>query len=746
MSKKIKLRKLSGEANLPHSAFSRKLRRASELLGEGKREDALQLLSSLTQSAKNDIERSKIANLVGKSQYELGRYADAAERFKYAAELGASDGLDQKRYLAPSLGRIRCLLKGQKGEEALEVAEGLSALVKSKYKRYREVLAGSNIAVVEVPAKPIRPAVALTRIGVTFLEEGYLENGKSFLERVVAEVPNGASRARQFLARALIQLGDYESAEVLAAESLKMGGFKAKTVPSWEFLIRARKAQGKDLLDLDLYRKFRGSLISGRVKARADLLIIGELRRHGDPLWFQLAERWRSSSDIDSIAKTEILKLLVSEIKAGTLYGDNRGENALEISREIYSQRTLSAGESVSLAKTLGEFGPDEGLSAEQIQVWLRRISRRFGPQYGFRAMHACALGMSENRNFQAARELFELLISRASEKSDHWGKAVWSLAKLESSDNNPEGSAALYLKYAGNQAFKPQSRLQAFLRWLKEAERSGAEVDITNARRDISILLSDINDYRPLLDAGRQLSLAGSRFDEVLSQVVERAEVRSLAAFDDATTTREALVVLIALSRRNFYDFGRKDRVIDIHEQMSGEKLNWLWSHDARFWEYLSIVMRSYFRSNRVESGTQLGQMVFTNKEIPSVGLVFLGVHYSEWLLQRGRVTEAAELFEMVIEEHPRHRLTSRAYYWLALRLYKQGKRLEAGELLTKARKCLQPRPALLSEWQIDAKSGLLLRSVFLDERKIDLGIYSDDFLDQQNESLLRDIAGAAI
>ncbi|WP_309396853.1 tetratricopeptide repeat protein [Cerasicoccus maritimus] len=745
MSKHYKSRQSRGVSSAPHGQVSRQLRRATHLLGQKKREEALQLLAEVAPSVKSDTERAKIANLVAKSQFELGRYEDAATRYAEAARLGAAESLDPQVYLAPALGRIRCQLKAQLLTEAMADAEALSTQVAEESAAYDQLLtkgAGKSgkMQSLTVPARPIRPAVALTRIGVTFLEEGYLGEGKAFLERVIAITPRGASRARQFLAHTLLLEGDHAGAEKLASESLDFGEFRAKTIPSWGTLIRSRKAQGKSLLDEDLYRKFRRSPVRGRAAARAELLIMVELRSHGDDAWLVLARRWQESPGLDPIVRVEVLKMLLSEVKSGALVNDGLPAAALTLAKEIFAEPTLAASECVGLAKSLGEYGSSAGLSDVEIDAWLDRFATRYGIDYGIRAAHACALGMRKAQNYVGARRVFERLIRQADRSSEDWGKAVWALAKLESSDGNPAAAARLYFDYAVNGAFAGQLRLQAFLRWVRESEEADNPIDIAEARAQIQQLLSSIEDYRPLLDAGRQLALAGPRFADVLDEVADAAEVRSLAAFQDAKTTQEALVVLLAFARRNFYDFNRKRRLLEVHECFSEDKLNWLWSHDSRYWEYLSIIMVAYFRTAQNEKGEFMGMGVVEDATIPVVGRVYLGIPFSEWLLQRGRRSEAVSMMELVVEQSPGHRLSSRGHYRLALYAYNQGEQDKAAQMLLRARKCLLPRPTLHWEWEIDAKSGLMLRMLNPGDDHIDLSLYSEDFLQRQKSALDQD------
>gem|GEM_PF-1493397 len=749
MSNGSKSRRVNGPPNGPRAPLSLKLREASMLLGLKRREEALQVLADATHLSENKIERAKIANLVAQSQFELGRYQDAAARYDEAARLGADDGLDSPRFLSPSLGKVRCLLKDQKLSQALLEAKNLADLVAKKAASYDELInnAGNGrrgFNELTVPAKPIRPPVALTRIGVTFLEEGYLEAGKGFLERVITLVPNGASRARYFLAQTLLLEGDSERAEKLAYESLLFGKFRAKTIPAWETYINARKASGKPLFDADLFRQFKRGEIGGRAAGRAEILIISELRRHNDSLWVDLALSWRKSArNRDPIIRVEILKMLLSEVKTGAMFASEPARNALELAAAIYREPTLAASESIGLAKVLGVYGGAAGMSLQQIEVWLDRIDVRYGDKYGQWAYQSCALGMTKAKEYENARVVFGSLIDRASESSAEWGKAVWSSAKNEYAYGDYSRSAALYLRFSGNNSMETSLRLQAFLRWIRVKEKSGEDVNEEKSKEFVGRLLASINDYQPMLDAGRQLSLAGPSFRPILDQVTNAATELSLQAFEDSKTTKEALVVLLALSRRQLYDFGHAAKVLEFYNGLSSEKRNWLWSHDSRYWEYLSVVMYSEFRVGSSPRGEEMGRSAFEDPTTPIVGRVFLGVHYGLWLRERYRDHEALEQFSKVLTVSPGHRLASHANYWLGLHSYQEKQIDDTINFLRQARRCLLPRPGLYSEWEVDAKAGLLLRLLSPADETVDLSLYSEDFLSRQEVSLRTDLTG---
>ncbi len=748
MTKRFKSKRGVAPDELPRSVLSQQLREVNTLLGRKRHGEALQLLNDASESVTLEVEKAKIITLVAQSQYDLGRYEEAERQFARAAELGAKHGLDPQKYLNPSLGRIRSVLKRNKVQKALQIANDLTQKVDTEQKKYRQAIENPRNGPQHgggfyIPPKPVRRSVALTRMGTAFMEEGHLDIGKQFLELAVAEKPKGASRARQLLATCYLQLGQASKSEQYARESIVLGEFRAKTIPSWSLLIQARKAGEKKLLDRQLFDRLLRSRTGGRVKQRAMVSIISELRRQSDPDWIRLANWLRERKpDADGIIRVEIQKMILSEIKAGTWQAEHPAQVAMDIADEMAAEASLVGSEAISIAKIYGKYGLLSGLQMQEIQERLKKISNRFGETNGLRALHACALGMSESRFMDEARRIFTRVIRRAPDDSSHWGKAVWSLARLESSVGNHQGAAKRYLQYAASDYTDPALRLQAFLRWIKQVEAAGGDVNVENVIGDVRNILAHVEGYRPLLDAGRQLALAGEGFEKVRDEVIEMAEVRSLAAFEEATTTTDALVVLLALCRRWYYDFYHSDRLIAFYESLPEEKHAWLWSQDARYWEYISLAMRSYFRQGLPAEGEQIGRTVLENASVPAVGRVYLGVHYGMWLIQQKRVDEAVPLFVIAVEASPTHRLCSHAYYWLAAQKHSENQRQQAAAYLMKARKCLLPRPALLSEWEVDARAGLYLQSLNPEGTPVNLSLFSERFLEKQEKALDQDLS----
>ncbi|MGF1530228.1 MAG: tetratricopeptide repeat protein [Puniceicoccaceae bacterium] len=745
MSGKVKSPRLV-QPSVPRFEFSRELREVNHSLGKQEVERALQHLDRLASQERSSLARAKVIHLIATSQFQLARYDEALSLYRRAARItGQEAGKDPELILSSALGAIRCLLKAQRLTEALEEALRLEQVVQQRLARYRKIVATSLEAIsetgeLEVEARPVRKSVALTRIGSTFFEEGYLETAEEFLLRVVQMVPMGGSRARQILAEIALLKGDFVAAETYATESLVFGKFRAKTIPAWRQLIQARRRQGKDGVERRFFLQYRKAQTGGRVSARTEMLILSELRRYSDPLWQTLALEWyRQGEGRDSITRIEILKILLAE---GPSVFNGEPARLLPLIREIFDEPMLAPSESIGLAKALGEYGIAGGREVADLLRSLLAIRRRFDNAHYYRSIHSFALGLIKGRNFSEARSVFQDLISTQTPGSELWAKALWALARMEREQGNLDSAAAHYLDFASAGGIPIGFRLQAFLRWVRLAPEAGTEIDLEGIRLRVRGMVAEINDHNALLDAARQLGLAGRDFEPITREVVLRAEAKAIEAFEQAVTPEEALPVLVRLTRRQYFDFTRHKQILSLYEGFSEEKVGWLWSKDARFWEYLSLVMLCYLNKLDSSTGIQFAESQLAEPTVPHVGRVYLAMEYGLWLLENGDVEKSLAVLRQAIEASPRHRKCAEAHYWIGLKASLGGHVETALQSLELARGCLSPRPALLSEWMVDAKSGLMLERLSPGRPTAELSRYDADFVAAQRGRLDKNLS----
>jgi hypothetical protein len=352
---------------------------------------------------------------------------------------------------------------------------------------------------------------------------------------VIAANPNGASRARQYLARVCLQEGKWEDAERFARECLQTGRYQAKTVAAWQLLLTSRAAQGKPPLDELVYRGLLSSQ-NGSVAARAILSITTQLRSRRDSAWKSLAKEWIAKRDKeDPVVGFELKKMLLSEYR---LAGESP-EDVHAWAAALLDDKMVSGRESVAIAKAIVEYGLLAQLDGDNIAAEVEgKIHRRFGDQTAAEANHAMALGAMMAKSHDLARIILNRQLAKLPIGSAQWGKDQWALARMEGALGNRLAEADAYLAFAEATAIPAQFRLQAFLRWVAATEKAGAVVNLDQVEARVRAVLADIQDYRTLLDAARQLALAGSRFRAIRQLASAEGEQKALARLqqlDDA-------------------------------------------------------------------------------------------------------------------------------------------------------------------------------------------------------------------
>jgi hypothetical protein len=287
------------------------------------------------------------------------------------------------------------------------------------------------------------------------------------------------------------------------------------------------------------------------------------------------------------------------------------------------------------------------------------------------------------------------------------------------------------------------QFRLQAFLYGIGESQKAGDAIDLADTEKRVKQILADITDYRALLDAARQLSLAGSRFRKIFRTVALDAEAKAIKAFIEAVDSGRALVILNHLARRQYYDLTRLAALTDLWESLSDEKIAWLWSRDAKFWEYVALVISAYFDQDATNKAEEMAKTMLADVTVPEEGRVHLRTTYANWLLDQSRDKEAALLYEQVRDETPSHRLAAFAHYWLAIRAAKTNDSSNAKISAEAVRRCLAPKPGYHWEWTLDCKAALLLQQLYGSSTPVDMRLYRQEFIKRMNERLTEDLKG---
>lgn len=737
-----KRNRLDPSGSVPSSDFSAALREAIHLINDRKIEQGLALLEKNATIARTPAQKAKIASLVAKTQFVLGRYEESVAQFDAAARLADDATLQQDHWLPAVTGKIRALLKSQKPAEAGTTARAAAAGATARQKAFEEQLsmdAGQlrQAGSIRVAARPLRINTVLTKIASTFWEDGYSDEAKVHLQQAISLTPNGASRARQLLATILLQEDKASEAEQLARESLLMGRFQAKTVASWQLLIEARAKQGKSLLDQDVYSAFLNTS-HGHVADRSRLLILEQLRKRGDKSWRDIADGvWKNAVGHDPVIRFEAGKILLAEARLKANH-----QEAFRLANELFADARLSGLESIQVAKSIVEDGIMSGLLQDHAIASIQSsLSRRFGRVWSDRAVHGMALAAMMTKSFDLARSLLLGLCASVKGGSTQWSKSKWALGRMEQVVTDFSAAAGHFLDIADAVDVPPRFRLQAFLNWLKNIQKGSGEIDLESAKAKVQALVDSIEKPDVLLDAARQLALAGRKFQDICSAVTQQGEAKAMDEFNRCKDSNRAIGILNHLARRQFYDLQRSTQLVAFWESLPDDKIGWLWGKDARFWEYVALVGASYLNEEETSRGEEFLRRMLRDDTVPPCGRIHLLAALANWLVEEGRWAEAWPLYTEACQSHPGHRLTAHANYWLALRAFASSQWPEAEQRALATRKCLAPRPGLHWEWVTDGKTVLLLSRIHGNRDRIDARLYKDEFLDRLEGKLNRDL-----
>lgn len=338
-------------------------------------------------------------------------------------------------------------------------------------------------------------------------------------------------------------------------------------------------------------------------------------------------------------------------------------------------------------------------------------------------------------RKYDIARNWILILIDSLPSKQEAWGKGVWAIARMESLFEDRYSQAAFwYLELAANEQTPPRFRIQAMLRGFKYLSKSGNPVHTPEISKTIHSILVKIDDWRILLDAARQLTLAGSSFVELKLEATKRGAALADEAIANSQTSSEALVILEYLARRQYWDFGDAHGVSSRWNSLSsGCKFEFQAVGGSLWYEYLAVVFLALIQSNRVDQAESLVSYIIDDNKATSEGYVILGSAHAGWLLQKGHKERAFNFFQWVSREAPGHRKAAVAHYWLALQQLSQGNYPATAQGALAIRKCFSGRPALLEEWEYDAFAVLILNDLDIDvSLHASAGLYQRPFLEK--------------
>jgi hypothetical protein len=379
----------------------------------------------------------------------------------------------------------------------------------------------------------------------------------------------------------------------------------------------------------------------------------------------------------------------------------------------------------------------------------LNRIAtRRFpnDPALHFAIRHTAALGAMMAVKHDLARTWLSTLIgdTAATGNLEAWGKATWALARMEALLENDAQAAFCYLDLAANEQTPSRFRIQAMLRGLRHLGKTGDHsTDIGQLTENIRFILNGTDDFRILLDAARQLALAGSNFSQLKNEAADRGTALADKAIAAAKIPQEQLTHLEYLARKLYWDLGRTRQLTQRWEALTEkQKADYHATGGSTWYEYLSLVFLSLTEADRSAEAIALASSVLDHDTATPEGYVILGSTYAEYLLHNGQKDKAFEYFTWIVKEIPNHRISLVAHYWKLLQSYKRGREDLVIVAAAKARLCLAGQPSLLKEYQIDAKIELLLNELDMAKTTASrTGFHAIDFLEINRLKLLYEL-----
>jgi len=698
----------------PRDLISIKLAHARDRIRKGKTEKAMRLLDRLSRLESSNPRRlGKIASLVADSELDKGRYQSALDYYDRASEYYAAD--DERDWFRPALGAIITRLKSGNQPEAYKAARKCWNRACSLCDHHAELL---NLSMADlrnkggkvvVERRPIRKSVVASKLAQVFLSEGETSVAAEFFNSALHENPRGACRARQGLARIALQQDDYHEAEKRATEALHVGKFQAKTVSVWGILISARENLGKRGLRNEHARAIL-KIGSTQVRARTVFEVCKLLRSFGDSGWETLGNDWlRANGNDHGRIALELNKLKLADLRISA----SSAQSVARVSIRILASEHAQPSDIISSLKAYSQARLQMGKSVESHYRLVRRVKNRWGGRVARKSLHAMAKGAIESGFTDSAKAILHKELEIASIFSSAWGRATKALADLEYQSGDYSRAMKFYLQYAENAAMPERFSIQALLKCFDCVDQSaeeGADSQIRYLGSQMDSAVARIEDFSTLLDVGRDLSLRGSRFRSLRDRVVADATSKAVLAMNSASVPADYLNVLIKLTRREFSDFRKPDRVINRWNNLSDERRTWLWSEASTFWEYLSLVIKSHVYKRSYAQADGLAADYLNHDNVPNHGYVHVGAAYAFSLIAQDRFPELLEFYREMIQRSPTHRLSAQGYYWLIIEANLKGDAGLVQEYALSLRQCFGNSTRYLWEEQLLARVDLHL------------------------------------
>ncbi|MGI8964632.1 MAG: tetratricopeptide repeat protein, partial [Limisphaerales bacterium] len=609
--------------------------------------------------------KAKLLSLAGDCLFKQGKFGEAATVY---AQVFRQVQDRAQAWLRPLVGQVRSLLKNVQVEEAQARAVTAMETALAHQQEYKTLLAQAQTTVATggqavIPARPPSPAEVANRLGKFFFAEGEPAAAKTLFQQALQLSPN-STQARLGLAEIALREGDGATVATLARQVIVLGLYRAKTLAAWNILLAAGRKTGTNVIDTVLLNGLAQATPS--VRARAVLVLVRGLRNQNDARWQQVATNWLQESTGSNPTITAELRKLKS---ANTRLTNDTPANRIQAAQSLLSTANLSPNEWLSAAKEVVQSTLLQNQSPE-ISDLIAQAVNRFGPTKRATATHGLALACKKANRPDLATQLFEQNIATAS--GDDLGRSLSALGKLQSEQGNHVEAAASFWSYSQNAAFPARMRLYALLQWTREVVSANQPELVVQARPQIEAALPQITDYELVLDLSRQIRYSKLPRDFAL-QIFQRGQQLALQAFDATAHPSPAATILFKLCRRA-NDHAQYDAMIATWTRINDAKRQWLWSESNEYWQWLEHIFRAYRDNHRAPEAEQFIAPFLNDSATPAHGYATLGVSFAAMKRNQNDFTGMFSVYEKMAQVAPAHEWTSAAYYWFALRAWKQG------------------------------------------------------------------------
>ena len=657
-----------------------------DLLQVGNYPGALSAINDLVPQVTEIGARSELLSLAGDCLFLQGKYGEAAVTF---GQIGTLVQAEPLLWLRPAIGQIQSLLKNvQVGDAQTRALAAMQTAITFR-QQYQTQLAQALATVAAggqaaIPAAPPAPSRVAARLGKIFFSEGEVAIAKALFQQSVSLDANNI-KALMGLAEIAVRENDCATAIAKAKTALAVNHYHAETLHAWKLLLDAGRKSGTNVLDAGLLNNLSQSPVG--VRARATLTIVKNLRGQGDARWQTISNDWLTSPGVkDKVVVAELRKLNLAHARIS-----NPGHAAKrQLAQAVLNTPGISPGEWLAATKQIISTKLAQNQTPD-VDARITDGATTFGAAFRPQFTHGLALACQKAGRADLATTLFQRNTADTAASAEQKGKSLWALARLQSSNGDHAGAAQSYLAYSQNTNVPKRFQLYALLQWITELAATNQPNLIAQAKPQIEAALPQISDYELLLDLARKvfnLRTGDGSWYAFSKQIFQRGQQAAMQAFNAAGEPSAATSILFKLCRRASTDFHDRATVLSIWSQLSDTKKLWLWSEQQDYWYLQELVFRSYRDDGRNADAEQFIAPLLNDPATPPHGQAILGTSYAVLKRNQNNLPAMFAAYEKVAKAAPAHEWSSSAYYWLALRSWKQGNATQAS---TYADKLLQ-------------------------------------------------------